>query len=165
MSVLVLALTLGFSTVAHAQVQVVIEEDSCVTIDATHERVYFTLTNNSADYESLCSFMFTPIPSPASTECTVTDFGGEDLWVGSSNLDGGVWFGVPPTEYSYACVGHLVSQSGFYITIDTSGDCCYTAAFTNHMYQTWWTTTWCVPSCDAIPVKQTSWGAIKELYE
>ncbi|UCH84376.1 MAG: hypothetical protein JSW50_01430 [Candidatus Latescibacterota bacterium] len=163
--VLVTALTLSVATSAQAQMEVVISQDSCVTVDADHARIYFTITNLSPDYQSICSFQFTPDPSPASVECTVIGFGGEDLWVGSSNLDGGVWFGVPPTEYSYACLGHNDSQSGFYITIDPSGNCCYEASFTNNMYETWWTMSWCVESCGPVPVEPNSWGVIKRIYE
>ena len=151
--------------IVQAQSEVTITQDSCVTVDADHQRVYFTIINHSSNYENLCSFQFTPIPSPATPECTVIGFGGEPLWVGSPNPDGGIWFGVPPTEYPFACISHSAdSRGGFYITIDPGGDCCYEATFTNSMYQTWWTMTWCPGPCTPTPVEHKTWGMIKKMY-
>jgi len=162
--VLVTIVCLCLPAIAQAQSEVTITQDSCVTVDADHQRVYFTLTNHSTNYENLCSFQFNPIPSPASPECTVIGFGGEPLWVGSQNPDGGIWFGVPPTEYPFACMAPNDTQGGFYITIDPSGDCCYEATFTDNMYQTWWTMTWCPGSCTPTPVEIKTWGMIKTMY-
>jgi hypothetical protein len=95
----------------------------------------------------------------------INDFGGENLWVGSPRLDGGAWFGVPPAEYGYACIGYGNSQGGFYITIEPGGACCYDAIFADRMYQNWETINWCVASCIPVPTENRSWGAIKSLYE
>jgi hypothetical protein len=150
--------------VAQAQPYVVVTQDSCVAVSHDHIRVYFTLYNYHPENMSLCSFNLTPDPTPATENCWIDDFGGEGLWVGSSNLDGGAWFGVPPTEYSYACMTQNESQGGFYITIEKGGGCCYTAKFSNRYYEVWETHTWCIADCVPVPVEQGTWGAIKSLY-
>ncbi len=165
LSLLALILILCSPAALWAQEQVVMSQDSCVVVGGGQVRVYFTLTNLSADDHSICAFSLEPDPSPASPECTITDAHGEELWAFSPHAAGGVWFGVPPFAAPWAGLGAGTSLGGFYVTIDPSGDCCYTVEFADDMFQDWWSLTWCVTICDPVPTRQVDWSTIKRMYE
>lgn len=161
---LLVALTLVLvlmPAIIHADVSVV--QDSCVVVGTPPNAnlwTYFTVVNFSLPV-AVCGLNFIPEPQPPHPACVMLNTRSPAGW--SAVLDpatgGAEWFANTPSD----CLAPGTSKGEFAFYLDPDF-CCYIVQFADatgaviHEQEECFT-------CQKLPVEESSWGYIKQLYE
>jgi hypothetical protein len=161
-TVCVLPLILLFLIPSQARADASVVQDSCITVGIVppyNVWTYFTVVNFSLP-APVCDIHFIPEPMPVLPRCRLIDLHSPAGWLGQLNASGGAdWIATTPAD----CIPVGSAKGEFAFLLDPDF-CCYVVQFTGPAGEILLEQEECF-TCQKVPVDESTWGHIKQLYE